>query len=263
MKEKIVEVELGERTYNINIGLDILDTIGKRIKGFQFPLRSALVSNPNLISLYGERVLSSLKKNGFEVIVIEVPEGERYKNLEEAEKLYDRLLSAKLDRYSPIIAMGGGVIGDLTGFVAATYRRGVPYIQIPTSLLAQVDSSVGGKTAVNHPLGKNMIGAFYQPKGVFVDLNALKTLPEIEFRCGMAEIIKYGIIGDEKLFTYLEKNGDEIKSLDLKALQYIVESSCKIKALIVSKDECEKGLRGVLPEEPLLQGALHPDALLF
>lgn len=246
MDEKIIEVELGDRSYYIYIARDILDAIGKRIKPFHFPPKGALVSNPNLIKLYGKRVLLSLKKNGFDMEVIEVPEGERYKNMREAEKIYTRLLSSKLDRYSPLIALGGGVIGDLTGFVAATYRRGVPYIQIPTSLLAQVDSSIGGKTAVNHPLGKNMIGAFHQPTGVFIDLSVLKTLSEREFRCGMAEIIKYGIIADEKLFNFLEKYYKNIKNLDFKKLQYIIESSCKIKASIVSKDEREKGLRSIL-----------------
>ena len=190
MNEKVVKVELGERSYYIHIGLNTLNTIGERIQQFHFSHKAVLISNSHLIKLYGERIILNLKKNGFEMEVIEVPDGEKYKNMREAEKIYDRLLDGKHDRYSPLIAMGGGVLGDLTGFVAATYRRGVPYIQIPTSLLAQVDSSVGGKTAVNHPLGKNMIGAFYQPAGVFVDLNALKTLPKIEFRCGMAKIIK-------------------------------------------------------------------------
>lgn len=246
MDEKIVEVELGERSYNIHIGSDILSTIGERIKQFHFPHKAVLVSNSDLIKLYGEKIILNLKKNGFEIEIIEVPDGERHKNMQEAEKIYDRLLSSKHDRYSPLIALGGGVIGDLTGFVAATYRRGVPYIQLPTSLLAQVDSSVGGKTAVNHPLGKNMIGAFYQPAGVFIDLNVLKTLPEIEFRSGMAEIIKYGIIADEMLFNFLENRIEDIKNLDFNAVQYIIEASCKIKASIVSKDELEKGLRSVL-----------------
>lgn len=246
MKEKIVEVKLSKKGYDICIGRDILDTIGERIKRFQFPLRCVLISNPYLLDFYGERVLASLKTYGFKTEAIKVPDGERYKNLREVEKIYDRLLSVQIDRYSPIIALGGGIIGDITGFVAATYKRGIPFIQIPTSLLAQVDSSIGGKTGVNHPLGKNMIGAFYQPKGVFIDLNVLKSLPEIEFRCGMAEIIKYGIISDKKLFTYLEKNRGKIKNHDSNALQYIIESSCKIKALIVSKDEREEGLRAIL-----------------
>jgi len=244
--EKIVEIELGERSYSIHIGQDILSTIGERIKEFHFPLKGALISNSSLIKLYGEKIISSLKNNGFEMEVIEFPDGEKYKNLHEAEKIYDRLLSVNHDRYSPLIALGGGVTGDITGFIAATYRRGIPYLQIPTSLLAQVDSSVGGKTAVNHPLGKNMIGAFYQPSGVFVDLNVLKTLPEIEFRCGVAEIIKYGIIADEKLFNFLENHVEDIKNLDFQALQYIIEASCKIKASVVSKDELEQGLRAIL-----------------
>jgi len=246
VNEKVVKVELGERSYYIHIGLNTLNTIGERIQQFHFSHKAVLISNSHLIKLYGERIILNLKKNGFEMEVIEVPDGEKYKNMREAEKIYDRLLDGKHDRYSPLIALGGGVLGDLTGFVAATYKRGVPYIQIPTSLLAQVDSSVGGKTAVNHPLGKNMIGAFYQPAGVFVDLNALKTLPKIEFRCGMAEIIKYGIIADEMLFNFLESRVEDIKNLDFNALQYIIEASCKIKASIVSKDEREKGLRSVL-----------------
>ena len=159
MMKKTLEVGLGERSYKIHIAQDILDTIGEQIKQFQFPLKTVLISNPHLINLYGEKLLSSLNKYGFETEVIKVPDGEQYKNLKEAEKIYEQLLLMKCDRYSPLLAMGGGVIGDLTGFVAATYMRGVPYIQIPTSLLAQVDSSIGGKTAVNHRLGKNMIGA--------------------------------------------------------------------------------------------------------
>ena len=244
--EKIVEVELGDRSYNIHIGLNTLDTIGERIKQFHYSNKAVLISNSNITKIYAERIISNLKKNGFEMEVIEVPDGEKYKNMREAEKIYDRLLVLKHDRHSPLIALGGGVIGDLTGFVAATYRRGVPYIQLPTSLLAQVDSSVGGKTAVNHSLGKNMIGAFYQPATVLVDLSALKTLPEIEFRCGMAEIIKYGIIADEMLFNFLESRINDIKNLDFNALQYIIGASCKIKASIVSKDERENGLRSVL-----------------
>lgn len=246
MDEKIVAVELGDRSYCIHIGAATLDSIGEQIKKLDFPLKGALVSNKNLLKLYGEKVLSNLKENGFEIEVIEIPDGEEYKNMKQAEKIYDRLMSTRHDRYSPLIALGGGVIGDLTGFVAATYRRGVPFIQIPTSLLAQVDSSIGGKTAVNHPLGKNMIGAFYQPSEVFIDLNVLKTLPEIEFRCGMAEIIKYGIIADEMLFNFLESNVEKITNLDFKSLQYIIQSSCEIKASIVSKDEREEGIRSVL-----------------
>ena len=246
MNEKTLEVGLDERSYNIHIAQNILDTMGERIKQFGFPLKTALISNPNLLSLYGERLISSLKKNGFETEVIKVPEGENYKNLKEAEKIYERLLLSKFDRYSPLIALGGGVIGDLAGFVAATYMRGVPYIQIPTSLLAQVDSSVGGKTAVNHRLGKNMIGAFYQPKGVYIDLNFLNTLPDIEFRCGMAEIIKYGIIADANLFNFLDDSIEKIKDKDVESLRFIIESSCGIKARIVSEDEKEKGIRAIL-----------------
>ena len=177
---------------------------------------------------------------------IEVPEGESSKSLQQTGSIYDRLLEMNCDRKSALIALGGGVIGDLTGFIAATYQRGIPFVQIPTTLLAQVDSSVGGKTAVNHPRGKNMIGAFYQPKLVVIDLDTLQTLPKKEFRAGLAEVVKYGVIADAKLFNFIEDNTKEILSLNSDCLEHIIETSCAIKAGVVEKDERENRHRMIL-----------------
>jgi 3-dehydroquinate synthase len=175
-----------------------------------------------------------------------VPDGEQYKNLDWANAVYTALLTNAFDRKSALVALGGGVIGDLTGFAAATFMRGVPFIQVPTTLLAMVDSSVGGKTGVNHPMGKNMIGAFYQPKKVLMDLTVLKTLPREELLSGMAEVIKYGVIRDAAFFDYLDTNREKILSLDPEAIEHIVRRSCEIKADVVSRDEREGGLRAIL-----------------
>ena len=180
------------------------------------------------------------------VMSIVVPDGEQFKNLDWANAIYTALLTNFFDRTSALVALGGGVIGDLTGFAAATFMRGVPFAQVPTTLLAMVDSSVGGKTGVNHPMGKNMIGAFHQPKLVLMDLDTLKTLPKEEFLSGMAEVIKYGVIADRELFDYLEKNREKILSLELGPLTHIIKRSCEIKADVVSKDEREGGLRAIL-----------------
>jgi 3-dehydroquinate synthase len=177
---------------------------------------------------------------------IEIPDGEQHKNLDWANAIYTSLLTNMFDRKSALVALGGGVIGDLTGFAAATFLRGVPFIQVPTTLLAMVDSSVGGKTGVNHAMGKNMIGAFYQPKKVLMDLSVLKTLPKEEFLSGMAEVIKYGVIRDAAFFDYLVNNREKILSLDPDALSHVIQRSCEIKAEVVSKDECEGGLRAIL-----------------
>jgi len=175
-----------------------------------------------------------------------IPDGEQYKSLEWFEKISAFLLQNNCGRDTCLIALGGGVIGDLTGFVAACYQRGVPFIQIPTTVLSQVDSSVGGKTAVNHPLGKNMIGAFYQPQAVFIDTNSLHTLPAREFAAGMAEVIKYGLIYDTELFAFIEQNVEKLQQLDEASLQHIIYRCCEIKALIVAQDEKENGLRALL-----------------
>lgn len=239
-------VELGERSYDICIGSKILEKIGSKLKSLSTSPKTAIISNPTVYSLYGKEVLNSIKSSGFDVISVIIPDGERYKDISIVQKIYGELLRHRLDRKSTLIALGGGVIGDITGFVASTYMRGIDYIQIPTTLLAQVDSSVGGKTGVNHKLGKNMIGTFYQPKLVWIDIDTLKTLPQKEFFAGFAEVIKYGVIWDAKLFAFLENNRDKILRLDKKSLTHIIKRSCEIKAEVVSKDEREVGLRAIL-----------------
>jgi 3-dehydroquinate synthase len=241
-----IRVELGERSYDISIGSNIIGRIGDKLKSFGLSPKISIVSNPTVFSLYGKHVSDSIKKAGFDVITVIIPDGEEYKDLLWVQHIYDELLKHKLDRLSALVALGGGVIGDITGFAASTYMRGISYIQVPTTLLAQVDSSVGGKTGVNHKLGKNMIGAFWQPGLVWIDVETLKTLPERELLAGLAEVIKYGVIHDKELFNFLEVNREKILNLDNKALTHIIKRSCKIKAEVVSKDERESGLRSIL-----------------
>ncbi len=241
-----IRVELGERSYRIVIGSGILGKIGEQARDFGFSKRIGLVSNPVVHRLYGKAVEDSLRDAGFDVITILVPDGEEYKSLTWASSIYGELLKHRLDRASALIALGGGVIGDITGFVASTYMRGISFLQVPTTLLAQVDSSVGGKTGVNHPLGKNMIGTFYQPRLVWADIDTMKTLPRRELLAGMAEVIKYGIIRDEDFFAFLEKSWDSILDLEPSSLIHIIRRSCEIKADVVSKDERESGLRAIL-----------------
>src|SRR5512147_105866 len=217
-----VNVDLGDRSYDIEIGAD-LDRAGERLQGLGLGRKMAVVTNPTVKNLYGARLIDSLKPAGFLVMSIDVPDGERSKSLDWANAIYTALLINGFDRRSALVALGGGVIGDLTGFAAATFMRGVPFIQVPTTLLAMVDSSVGGKTGVNHAMGKNMIGAFYQPKKVLMDLGVLKTLPKEEFLSGMAEVIKYGVIFDAGFFDYLDKNQDKVLSLEPEALTHIIE----------------------------------------
>ena len=240
-----VNVRLGDRSYDIEIGAR-LEKAGERLTGLGFGRKMALVTNPVVKKLYGQRVVDSLKAAGFMVMSIEIPEGERYKNLDWANAIYTALLTNFFDRTSALVALGGGVIGDLTGFAAATFMRGVPFVQVPTTLLAMVDSSVGGKTGVNHPMGKNMIGAFHQPKKVLMDLSVLASLPKEEFLSGMAEVIKYGVIRDAAFFDYLDRNREKILALDPDALMHVIQRSCEIKAEVVSRDEREGGLRAVL-----------------
>jgi 3-dehydroquinate synthase len=241
-----VRVELGERSYDIVMGSNMLGSIGASLKPFGFSPKAAIVSNPTVYPLYGDVVANSLKKAGFDVLTVIIPDGEEYKDLLWIEFIYSELLKAKLDRSSSLIALGGGVIGDITGFAASTYMRGISYIQVPTTLLAQVDSSVGGKTGVNHKLGKNMIGTFWQPRLVWVDVKTLKTLQKREFLAGVAEVIKYGVIWDEELFDFLEAKRKKILKLDRDALMHVIKRSCEIKAEVVSKDEREAGLRAIL-----------------
>ncbi|MDP2167853.1 MAG: 3-dehydroquinate synthase [Thermodesulfovibrionales bacterium] len=245
-----VRVPLGERSYDILIGSGTLKDIGRHLKGTAFwrdsSARTAIVSNPTVYKLYGDTVYESMAEAGFEPVKVIVPDGEEYKTLLWAEHILGKLLSAKLDRSSFIVALGGGVIGDMAGFAASTYMRGIRFVQAPTTLLAQVDSSVGGKTGVNHPLGKNMIGAFWQPSLVWIDTATLGTLPKKEFIAGMAEVIKYGIIRDSEFFEFIGKNKKDILNLNSKALTRIIKRSCEIKAEVVSKDERESGLRAIL-----------------
>jgi 3-dehydroquinate synthase len=241
-----IRVELGERSYDIFIGRNILGNVSVSLQSFGLSPKLAIVSNPTVYPLYGRVVTDSLKKGSFDVLTVTIPDGEEYKDLLWVGHMYDELLKAKLDRSSSLIALGGGVIGDITGFAASTYMRGISYIQIPTTLLAQVDSSVGGKTGVNHKLGKNMIGTFWQPRLVWIDVETLKTLPKREFLAGLAEVIKYGVIWDEELFDFLEFRRHEILNLNSNALMYIIKRSCEIKAAVVSRDERESGLRSIL-----------------
>jgi len=240
--EKIV-VALGERSYPISIGEGLLsqaELFKAAIKGKKI----MIVSNETVAPLYLARCKETL--TDFQIDEIILPDGEQFKNLHTFEIILTALLSNKHARDTTIIALGGGVIGDMAGFAAACYQRGVPFIQVPTTVLSQVDSSVGGKTAVNHPLGKNMIGAFYQPQSVIIDIDCLKTLPVREFAAGMAEVIKYGIIYDQAFFIWLAENVTAIKTLQPAAIIYMIKRCCEIKAEIVSLDEKEGGIRALL-----------------
>ncbi|MFA4884603.1 MAG: 3-dehydroquinate synthase [Desulfotomaculaceae bacterium] len=241
-----VPVNLGPRSYPIYIGSGILGGLGGLLKEYGYGKKALLVSNPAVYQRYGELVKNSLVRNGFEVITGEIGDGEEYKTLDEAAGLYDLALTGELDRRCPVIALGGGVVGDLAGFIAATYMRGVPFIQVPTTLLAQVDSSVGGKVAVNHPRGKNIIGAFYQPGLVLADVDTLQTLPARQIRSGLSEVIKYGVIWDESFLAWLEDNMAKLLSGDSEAMAQAVWESCRIKARVVEEDETELGLRAIL-----------------
>ena len=243
---KKIVVRLGSNSYEIYVGSGLLMQAGQRLKEIGFSDKLVIITDPTVKSLYGDTLRDSLISEGFRVKILEVPEGEEQKSLETACSLYNELSNFHAERKTPVVALGGGVIGDLTGFVAATYKRGVPLIQMPTTLLAQVDSSIGGKVAVNHRQLKNEIGVFYQPRVVISDINTLKTLPNTEISDGLAEIIKYAVIRDEGLFTYLEKNIDQIKSLDEKLFEEIIFRSAKIKARVVEKDERDFGLRNIL-----------------
>ena len=206
----------------------------------------ALVTNPTIAAHYGERARQALEVSGKRVITIELPDGENHKTWESLNLIFDALLANRLDRKALLVALGGGVIGDMVGFAAACYMRGVRFMQVPTTLLAQVDSSVGGKTAINHPLGKNMIGAFYQPIAVEIDTHVLGTLPSREIAAGLAEVIKYGLIIDAGFFSWCEENVQALRALDPAAIQYAIQRSCELKAYVVSQDERESGLRAIL-----------------
>lgn len=246
MRQERVRVELGERSYDIVIGGGILPHLGEAIKGFGFSKRVAIISNPTVFGLYGKAVIDSLRSSDFDTLEVIIPDGEEYKDYLWSYYILTELLKQKLDRKSCLIALGGGVIGDITGFVASIYMRGINFVQVPTTLLAQVDSSVGGKTGVNHNLGKNMIGTFYQPRLVWIDIETLKTLPEREFLSGLSEVIKYGVIWDRDFFDFLDRERESILAFDPLSLTHIIRRSCEIKAEVVSKDEREAGLRAIL-----------------
>ena len=240
-----LNVELGERSYPIVIGAGLLDDaalLARHIGGHKV----AIVTNTTVAPLYLEKVAGHLRAAGRDVLEIVLPDGEEHKNWQSLNLVYDALLQNKCDRKTTLVALGGGVIGDLTGFAASSYMRGVPFVQIPTTLLAQVDSSVGGKTGINHPLGKNMIGAFYQPRAVIADTATLATLPARELSAGLAEVIKHGAILDADFFDWIEANIEPLIARDRHAIGYAIARSCEIKSDVVRKDEREGGLRAVL-----------------
>ncbi len=238
-------VGLADRSYPIHIGNGLLGRADLLLPHLPHK-RVAIVTNTMVAPLYLEPLSSMLQYHGVDVLPIILPDGEEYKNAATLGLIYDALLSSRCERNTPLIALGGGVIGDMTGYAAATYLRGVPFIQIPTTLLAQVDSSVGGKTGINHPLGKNMIGAFYQPQAVLADIATLNTLPDQELRAGIAEVIKYGLIRDLPFFEWLEQNMEKLLARDAQALQYAIARSCRNKAEVVGADERESGERALL-----------------
>ena len=240
-----LHIQLEDRSYPIYIGEGLLSQV-KLIESHLKQKHVAIVTNTTVAPLYLDSLLSLLKQHGIKAFPIILPDGEAYKNQETLNLIYDALLKEKCERSTTLIALGGGVIGDMTGYAAATYLRGVPFIQIPTTLLSQVDSSVGGKTGINHPLGKNMIGAFYQPQCVIADIDTLKTLPPREFSAGMAEVIKYGLIRDEAFFNWLEKNMDGLMKLNSSLLIEAIKRSCQNKADVVEMDEHESGIRATL-----------------
>ena len=238
-------VGLAERSYPIHIGTGLLGRAELLLPYLPYR-RAVIVTNPIVAALYLEPLRALLQGHGVNVIPIILPDGEAHKNAATLGLIYDALLTHHCERTTPLIALGGGVIGDMTGYAAATYLRGVPFIQIPTTLLAQVDSSVGGKTGINHPLGKNMIGAFYQPQVVLADISTLHTLADQELRAGLAEVIKYGLIRDLPFFGWLEKNMEKLLARDTNALQYAIHHSCQNKAEVVAADERESGERALL-----------------
>ncbi|MFT7227455.1 MAG: 3-dehydroquinate synthase [Methylophilaceae bacterium] len=243
--KQTLSVALAERTYPIHIGAGLLDQTALLLAHLKHK-RVAIVSNTTVAPLYLERVAQPLREAGVDVVEIILPDGEQYKNSETLNTIYDALIQARCERKTTLIALGGGVIGDLTGYAAATYLRGVPFIQIPTTLLSQVDSSVGGKTGINHPQGKNMIGAFYQPQLVLIDTETLKTLPQRELSAGIAEVIKYGLIRDADFFDWLEINMKKLMVLDEATISEAVYRSCQNKAEVVAADEREAGERALL-----------------
>ncbi len=250
MNRRKILVPLDDKSYEVTLEAGILNNISEELFkiGITRTRKILVISNEEISNLYGEKLLNYLRDDNFQAQLFLIKAGESYKNLTTLSEIYDVAFNFGLDRNSIIIALGGGIVGDVSGLAAATWLRGIEYIQIPTTLLSMVDSSVGGKTAVNHPKGKNLIGAFHQPKAVFIDPETLKSLPKREFNAGIAEVIKYGVIKDKKLFEFLEieKNKNELIHLKNESLIKIINSSIKTKSYIVSQDEHENGIRAIL-----------------
>ncbi|HSI44414.1 MAG TPA: 3-dehydroquinate synthase [Methylotenera sp.] len=240
-----LKVDLADRSYPIYIGSKLLSNIDLILPHLKRK-NVAIITNTTVAPIYLDKLKNTLETAGVKVISIILPDGEAYKNADTLNSIYDALLQNRCERSTTLIALGGGVVGDLTGYAAATYLRGVPFIQIPTTLLSQVDSSVGGKTGINHPLGKNMIGAFYQPQAVLADIDTLQTLPDREFSAGMAEVIKYGLIRDADFFDWIEVNIEGLMQLKERELSYAIFRSCQNKAEVVARDEHENGERALL-----------------
>ena len=241
-----IAVQTSAENYDIHIGAGMLSQLGQQARGWNNGRKAFVLTNPGLQELYGEQLGDSLRAADYEVESCLVPDGERSKTLRHASRLFTRLARMGADRQSVIFALGGGVIGDLSGFVAASYMRGIPLVHVPTSLLAMVDSSIGGKTAVNHPLGKNLIGAFYPPRMVVTDTSLLTSLPEREFLCGLSEIVKAGAIGDPELFAFMEERVQAIRDRDEATLTTLIERSIAVKVRVVQEDPAEKGVRAIL-----------------
>lgn len=240
-----LNVALSENGYPIHIGASLLDRVDLLLPCLRHP-KAVVITNVTVGPLYLQRLIDPLRQAGIEVCALQLPDGEQYKNWQTLNSIFDLLLGARCERSTPLIALGGGVVGDTAGFAAACFQRGMPFIQVPTTLLAQVDSSVGGKTAINHPLGKNMIGAFYQPQMVLADTLTLNTLPERELRAGLAEVIKYGLIRDLAFLEWLETHLDDLLARQATALSEAIRRSCQNKAAVVSADEREQGERALL-----------------
>ncbi len=240
-------VDLGSRSYDIHIEPGCLSRLGQAMRAlFETPTRCMIISNVTIAPLYMEQLRSALEQAGWQVSVCLLDDGECYKNMHSFSQIMDALMHARLSRNEPVLALGGGVIGDMTGFAAACYRRGIPFIQIPTTVLAQVDSSVGGKTAINHPHGKNMIGAFYQPKLVWIDPLVLDTLDIRQIRAGLGEAIKYGLIRDTGFFDWMQQHMLDAQRLDTPVLSNMIHTCCRHKAEVVMADETEQGMRALL-----------------
>lgn len=241
-----VPVSAGAVKYDVHVGWGTLDRLGERLAVHQKACAAGVITNARVGRLYTKRVLASLRMAGFRPFVVTLPDGERYKTLRSASRIYDQLVRRRVERGDILVALGGGVIGDLTGFVAATYLRGIAYVQVPTTVVAQVDASIGGKTGVDHPLGKNLIGAFHHPLLVYADVATLATLPTREFVSGLAEVVKYGMIADASFFSYLEEHADAVLGGVPDVLVEVVRRSAAIKADVVRQDERETGLRRIL-----------------